>query len=93
MREILESKYNREKDDMEDFIINGKLSIEELYYLAKSGGFENRHLYFKIKEEGNNMSDTIYTGHVMAFGKGWTKDCVMMTIRYKKEELIGDCSG
>jgi len=94
MREILEVKYDkREKDDMEDFIIDGKLSIEELYFLAKRDGFEKRNLYFKIKEEGNRMSDTIYTDYVMAFGKGWTKDSAIMTIKYSKEEEIGLCSG
>ena len=94
MREILEVKYDkREQDDMEDFIIDGKLSIEELYYLAKKDGFEKRNLYFKLKEEGNNMSDTIYTDNVMAFGKGWTKDTCIMTIKYKKEVIQDSCSG
>lgn len=94
MREILEVKYdNRKKDDMEDFIIDGKLSIEELYYLAKKDGFEKRNLYFKLKEEGNSMSDTIYADHVMAFGKGWTKDTCIMTIKYKKEVIQDSCSG
>jgi len=94
MRNILEVKYdNRGKDDMDDFIIDGELSIEELYYLAKKDGFEKRNLYFKLKEEGNSMSDTIYAEHVMAFGKGWTKDACIMTIKYKKEESIGGCSG
>jgi hypothetical protein len=94
MREILQVKYDKsEKDDMGDFIINGKLSIEELYFLAKKGGFEDRNLYFKIKEEGNKMSDTIYTDNVMSFGKGWTKDTCIMTIKYKKEEEMEQCSG
>lgn len=94
MREILEVKYDkREKDDMDDFIINGELSIEELYYLAKKEGFEKRSLYFKLKEEGNNMSDTIYADHVMAFGKGWTKGTCIMTIKYKKEEPVDSCAG
>lgn len=94
MREILEVKYdNREKDDMDDFIIDGKLSIEELYYLAKKDGFEKRTLYFKLKEEGNRMSDTIYTEHVMSFGKGWTKNTSIITIKYKKEEVQDSCSG
>jgi hypothetical protein len=56
MRNILEVNYdNRVKDDMEDFIIDGKLSIEELYYLAKKDGFEKRNIFFKLKEEGNRM--------------------------------------
>lgn len=93
MREILETKYNREKDDMDDYIINGKLSIEELYFLAKKEGFERRNLYFKIKEEGNNISDTIYTDHVVSFGKGWTKGNSMIVLRYKFEEPVYDCSG
>lgn len=93
MRNILEVKYdNRGKDDMDDFIIDGKLSIEELYYLAKKDGFEKRTIFFKLKEEGNRMSDTIYAEHVMAFGKGWTKDACIMTIKYEKEESIGECS-
>jgi hypothetical protein len=94
MRNILEIKYdNREKDDMDDFIIDGELSIEELYYLAKKDGFEKRNLYFKLKEEGNRMSDTIYADYVMAFGKGWTKDTCIMTIKYKKEVGEYSCSG
>lgn len=93
MREILEAKYKREKDDMDDFIIDGELSIEELYILAKKEGFEKNNLYFKIKEEGGNMSDTIYTDHVMAFGRGWGKGTCIMTIKYKKEEPIHSCAG
>ena len=93
MREVLEAKYSRDKDDMDDFIIDGDLSIEELYFLAKQGDFQNRKLFFKIKEEGNKMSDTIYTHHVMAFGKGWTKDTAIMTIKYKKDELANDSCG
>lgn len=93
MREILEVKYNREKDDMDDYIIGGNLTIEELYYLAKKEGFEKRNLYFKIKEEGNNMKDTIYADHVIGFGKGWTKGTAIMTIKYKIEEPTYDSAG
>lgn len=93
MREILEAKFKREKDDMDDFIINGKLSIEELYYLAKSEGYEKRKLLFKLKEEGNNMSDIIYTDNVISVGKGWTKDCAMMIVKYKKEDLTCSDAG
>jgi hypothetical protein len=94
MRNILEVKYdNRVQDEMDDFIIDGKLSIEELYYLAKRDGFEKRNLFFKLKEEGNSMSDTIYTDHVMAFGEGWSKDTCIMTIKYKKDMEQDSCSG
>lgn len=94
MREINEIKYEkREKDDMDDYIIDGKLSIEELYYLAKRDGFEKRNLFFKVVEEGKKMSDTIYTEHVMTIGKGWTKGTSVMEIKYKKEIPENNCAG
>jgi hypothetical protein len=40
---------NRIKNEMDDFVINGPLTIEELYTLAKQEGFENRELFFSIK--------------------------------------------
>lgn len=93
MREVLSTKYRRDVDDMGDFIIDGELSIEELYFLAKSGGFEKCNLFFKIVEEDKNMSDTIYTTKVMTFGKGWGKNSSIMTINYKKEQISNDSCG
>lgn len=93
MREINEIRYNREKNDMGDYVIDGRLTIEELYFLAKKEGFEKRSLYFKLKEVNNNMSDTIYCDHVMSFGKGWSKDTSLMEIKYKKEDDVDLCSG
>jgi hypothetical protein len=36
----------RVKNEMEDYIINGDLTIEELYELAKKDSFEKRKLFF-----------------------------------------------
>ena len=36
----------RIKNDMGDFVIDGKLTIKELYELAKKDGFENGNLFF-----------------------------------------------
>ena len=46
----------RIKNDMEDFVINGKLTIKELYELAKKEGFEDRHLFFSVKNKTTGKS-------------------------------------
>ena len=67
---------------MEDFVIDGKLTIEELYNLAKSEGFEDRHLFFSVKNKttGQHFS----TDNVIDFGKGWTKDSAIMHLSWEE---------
>lgn len=72
----------REKNGEGDFVIDGKLTIEELYNLAKQEGFEDRHLFFSVKnkETGQHFS----TDTVVDFGKGWTKDSAIMHLTWKE---------
>jgi len=72
----------REKNNLEDFVINGKLTIKELSKLAKEGGFEDRHLFFSIKnkETGQHFS----TDNVVDFGKGWSKDSAIMHLTWEE---------
>lgn len=79
----------RVKNDMGDFVIDGKLTIEELYNLAKQEGFEDRYLFFSVKnkETGQHFS----TDHVVDFGKGWCKKSAIMHLTWKELEG-GDAS-
>jgi hypothetical protein len=72
----------RIKNDMEDFVINGKLTIKELYELAKKEGFEDRYLFFSVKNKktGQHFS----TDTVVDFGKGWTKDSAIMHLTWEE---------
>ena len=72
----------REKNDMGDFVIDGKLTIKELYELAKEEGFEDRHLFFSVKnkETGQHFS----TDHVVDFGKGWCKNSATMHLVWEE---------
>lgn len=79
----------RELDEDGDFVINGKLTIKELYELAKQGGFENRNLFFSVKNE--KTGQYFSTHNVKAFGKGWTKDSVRMGLTWEDLENT-DCS-
>ena len=79
----------RELDENEHFVINGKLTIKELYDLAKQGGFENRSLFFSVKNE--KTGQYFSTDTVKAFGKGWTKDSVRMGLTWEDLENT-DCS-
>ncbi len=81
----------RIKNEMDDFIINGKLTIKELYEIAKREGFEDRTLFFSIKnkETGKHFS----TSHVKDFGKGWTKDTAIMRLTWKEEPHVDACLG
>lgn len=83
----------REKNDMDDFVIDGKLTIKELYDLAKEEGFEDRNIFFSVKNRttGQHFS----TDTVASFGKGWTKSSAIMNLTW--EELpghdVGVCEG
>lgn len=71
----------REKNEMDDFVINGKLSIKELYELAKKEGFEDRTLFFSIK---NPKTGQYFSTHdVVSFGKGWTKSTAIMNLTWE----------
>jgi len=82
---------DRLKNSMGDFVIDGKLTIKELYELAKHGGFEDRHLFFSIKNKvtGQHLS----TDTVVDFGKGWTKDSAIMHLTWVELDTGGACSG
>tara|TARA_R110000782_G_scaffold252394_1_gene340177 strand:+ start:2864 stop:3145 length:282 start_codon:yes stop_codon:yes gene_type:complete len=73
---------DRIKNDMEDFVINGKLTIKELYELAKQEGFEDRNLFFSVKNKttGQHFS----TDNVVDFGKGWSKDSAIMHLTWEE---------
>ena len=81
----------REKNDMEDFVINGHLTIKELYELAKQEGFENRHLFFSIKNP--KTGQYFSTDHVVDFGKGWTKDTAIMHLTWEELPHTDSCPG
>jgi len=71
----------RNKNEMDDFVINGKLSIKELYEIAKENGFEDRTLFFSIKNPQTKQHFS--TSHVVDFGKGWTKDTAIMHLTWE----------
>lgn len=81
----------RIKNDMEDFVINGKLTIKELYELAKKEGFEDRHLFFSVKNKttGQHFS----TDTVVDFGKGWSKDSAIMHLTWEDLPHQDVCDG
>jgi hypothetical protein len=81
----------REINELGDIVVNGKLTIQELYDYAKENGFENNTLYLIGKEE-NKMSD-LYTEKVTTFGRGWTKNTALLKFEYKKEEHQDTCPG
>jgi hypothetical protein len=89
MREIDDIKYHREKNDMGDFVINGELTIKELYILAKRDGFEDRSLFFSIK--GTDGKGYFSTSNVVDFGKGWTKDTAIIHLTYVNENNNDSC--
>lgn len=72
----------RERNEEDDFVINGRLTIKELYDLAKQEGFEERYIFFSVKnkETGQHFS----TDTVVDFGKGWTKDSAIMHLTWKE---------
>ena len=83
----------RKLNELDDLIINGKLSIQELYDFAKENDLMDANLYFVSKKEGGSMSDTIYTQNVTHFGRGWSKKTIMIHTSYKKDEEIDTCKG
>lgn len=81
----------RTKNEMDDFVINGKLTINELYELAKQEGFEDRYLFFSIK---NPKTGQYFSTHnVVDFGKGWTKDSAIMHLTWEDIPTYDSCPG
>ena len=80
-----------EKNDMDDFVVNGKLSISKLYELAKKEGFEDRTLFFSVKNKttGQHFS----TDTVVDFGKGWSKDTAIMHLIWEELPHTDACQG
>jgi len=79
----------RIKNGMDDFVIDGRLSIKELYELAKSEGYEDRTLFFSIKnpKTGQHFS----THHVVDFGQGWTKNTCIMHLTWDDLPEHSEC--
>ena len=82
----------REKDDMDDFIIGGELTIKELYELAKQEGYENNVLYLIGKEKGEHFSN-VYSKNVTTFGRGWAKKTMILKFEYEIEKQVDCCPG
>jgi hypothetical protein len=80
----------RIKNDMNDFVINGKLTIKELYELAKQEGFEDRHLFFAIKDTASGK--IFATDIVVDFGKGWTKNTAIMHLTLQETLHQDSCN-
>lgn len=82
---------DRIKNEMGDFVINGELTIEELYELAKKDGFEKRKLFFLIKntKTGQHFS----TMNVVDFGKGWSKDTAIVHLTWEDLPQTDSCPG
>jgi hypothetical protein len=89
-----EKRMNKEREinELGDIVVNGKLTIQELYDYAKENGFENNTLYLIGKEEGNSTSN-VYTDTIRTFGRGWTKTTALLKFEYKKEEQQDTCQG
>ena len=85
-------KIEREVTELGDIIVNGKLTIQELYDFAKENGYENNFLYFIGREKGKIFSD-IYTHEITTFGRGWSKDTIILKFDYQKEKLQGSSPG
>jgi hypothetical protein len=75
----------RELNELGDIIINGKLTIQELYDFAKENNAENYDLYFISRREDGKMEETKYTSEVTHFGKGWGKGTVIIHTKYKDD--------
>jgi hypothetical protein len=71
---------NRKKNEMDDFIIDGKLTIKELYEIAKENGFEESELFFSVKNPITKQHFS--TSHVVDFGKGWSKGSAIMHLTW-----------
>jgi len=79
----------RTKNDMDDFVIDGKLSIKELYELAKKEGFEDRTLLFSVKNQ--KTGQYFSTDHVVDFGKGWSKKTAIMHLTWEELPKCDAC--
>ena len=81
----------RTKNEMDDFVINGRLTIKELYELSKQEGLEDRYLFFSVKNKttGQHFS----TDEVVDFGKGWSKKSVMMHLTWEELPQHDTCPG
>ncbi len=62
----------------------GFISIQDIgrerYCTLKKDGFEDRTLFFSIKN--HNTGQHFSTHHVVDFGKGWTTDSVIMHLSW-----------
>jgi len=76
---------------MEDFVIDGPLTIKELYELAKTEGFEDRELFFSIKNVTTKQHFS--TSHVVDFGKGWSKNTAIMHLTWEELPHSDACQG
>ena len=74
-----------------DYEINGKLTIKELYELAKKGGFEDRELFFSVKNK--ETKQYFSTQHVVKFGKGWSKGTAIMNLTWEEDTTLDSCPG
>lgn len=79
----------RLKNEMGDFIIDGKLTIKELYELAKQDGFEDRTLFFSVKNKTTKQYFT--TDNIIDFGKGWTKNSAIMHLTWEDIQEQDSC--
>lgn len=82
---------NRKLNELGDIIINGKLTVQELYDFAKENNALESELYFVNKKEGGTMNDTIYAQNVSHFGKGWSKNTIMIFTTYKEDKQMDTC--
>ncbi len=81
----------RLKNDMDDFVIDGHLTIKEFYELAKSEGFEDRKIFFSVKNPKTKQHFS--TMHVVDFGKGWSKDTAIMHLTWDDIPEMNCCAG
>ena len=79
----------RVQNGMGDFEINGALTIKELYEIAKKGGFEDRELFFSVKNP--KTKQYFSTSHVVDFGKGWSKSTAIMHLEWGDIEELDSC--
>lgn len=82
---------SRIKNKMGDFVINGKLTIKELYELAKQEGFEDRKLFFSIENPRTGQHFSTHT--VVGFGKGWSHKSAIMHLTWEDLPSQNTCSG
>ena len=82
----------RELNELGDVIINGKLTVQELYDFAKENNRLDSTLYFVNRKEGGTMNDTIYCQNVSHFGTGWSKKTIMIHTTYEEDKESGNCS-